>query len=181
MGSSVMCPLTLGAMPTKFARRVAASVSGRFSHRQNAITIAATAPTRMSAPIMRPSTRRHPADASSGSAMGSATEHAQPDDESDEDDQARIYEHSRPQVRVEPGTREELPAHHGPEDAEHEGRHPGGKVRASHRDVGAWPAARQQGASGHRVTTAKARPTPTRFSGDHGPTGPAAGAEVARP
>ncbi len=36
-----MCPFTLGAMPTKFARTVASSVSGRFSHCQTATATAA--------------------------------------------------------------------------------------------------------------------------------------------
>src|SRR5262247_2275934 len=110
-----MCPFTLGAMPMKFARTVAASVSGRFSQRQTVAAIAAAAPTRMSAPITRPTARRHPGDDSSGSVMGSATKHAQPDDEGDEDHQSRIHENTRPQIRVEPRAREELPEQHGPE------------------------------------------------------------------
>src|SRR5262245_17311105 len=143
-----MCPFTLGAMPTKFARTVAASVWGRFSHCQTVSPTANTAPTRMSAPIMRPRGRRQPGDSSSGSAKGSATEHAQPDNQGDEDHEAGIHEHTRAQVRIEPGAREDLPEQQRPQDTEHEGRHPRWKVRAGHGDVRAWPAAGQNGADG---------------------------------
>src|SRR5262245_12654502 len=104
-----MCPFTLGAMPMKFARTVASSVSGRVSHCHTATTTATAAPTRMRVPTRRPRARRHAGGLSSRSAMGSATEHAHPDDQGEKDHQARVHENTGSQVRVEPGAGEELP------------------------------------------------------------------------
>src|SRR5262249_15405533 len=124
MGSSTMWPFTLGAMPTKFARTVAASVSGRISHRQTVTTIAIAAPMRMSTPIARPRPRRGPDGGSSRSAaMGSAPKEVQ-QDQRDEDYQPPVHEHARPEMRIEPGPREELPAQDGPDHADDEGAHP---------------------------------------------------------
>src|SRR5262245_37156266 len=124
----MMRPLTSGAIPMKFARTVASLVSARFSHCHMVTTTAATAHTRMSAPTTRPTTRRHPGDMSLEKAVGSATEHAQREDQCDEERQARIHERSRPQIRVDSDAREDLPAHDGAENADHEGDHPGREV-----------------------------------------------------
>src|SRR5262252_3951097 len=145
-----MCPDTFGAIPTKLARTVASSVSGKFSHRQTVTTMAIKAPTMMSVPRARASARRPADGASSGSIAGSATEHT-PEDQGDEDHERGIDEDARAQVGVEAGPREELPAEHGREDADHEGEHPRGKIRACHGDVRTRPAAGQNGAApGHR-------------------------------
>src|SRR5262245_17874912 len=130
IGSSTMWPLTFGAIPTKFARMGASSVSGRFSHCQAAAAAATTAPTRISAPTRRAATRRHPPGASSESIVGSATEHSQPEGEGDDQDQTRIDQGPRPEVWVDPDPGKELPAHDGDEDAEDQGQHPGREVRA---------------------------------------------------
>src|SRR5262245_45529147 len=146
IGRSTMWPLTFGAIPTKLARIVASSVSGRFSHCQAAAAAATTAPTRMSAPTRRPATRRHPPGASSESIVGSATEHSQPEGQGDDQDQPRIDQGPRPEVRVDPDPGEELPEHDGDEDAEHERQHPGREVRTRYRDVRPGSAARDSGA-----------------------------------
>src|SRR6516165_8766763 len=129
-----MCPDTFGAIPTKLARTVASSVSGKFSHRQTVTTMAIKAPTMMSVPRARASARRPADGTSSGSLADSATEHT-PKVEGDQDHEGGIDEDARAEVGVEAGPREELPAEHGREDADHEGGHPGGKVGACHGDV----------------------------------------------
>src|SRR5215470_3888479 len=149
MGSSTICPLTFGATPMKFARTVASSVSGKFSHRQMVITIAIRAPTRMSAPRTRPRVRRPVDGGASGSIAGSATKNT-PHDERDEDHEGRVHEYPWSQVGIDAGAREELPAEDGPDDTDYQGRHPGWKIGARHRDVLAPPATGQKGADGGR-------------------------------
>src|SRR5882724_1294412 len=139
MGSSMMWPLTLGAMPTKLARTVAASVSGLLSHRQMVNAIATTAPTRMIAPTARPRVRRSGA----GCSACSATEHALPDDKGEEDHQGHIHESSWPEVGIDAQTHEEPPEEDSPENTDHQRRHPGWEVRAGHGDVRARAAARK--------------------------------------
>src|SRR4029077_14554810 len=134
MGSSMMWPLTLGAMPTKLARTVAVSVSGRLSQRQTVKTIATMAPTRMIAPTARPMARRS-GEGCSGYAVGSASKHALPDDEGEEDHQGHIHESSWPEVGIDAQTREEVPQEDGSESAKPQRRHPGREVRAGHGDV----------------------------------------------
>src|SRR5215468_11182287 len=153
-----MCPDTFGAIPTKLARTVASSVSGKFSHRQTVTTMAIKAPTMMSVPRARASARRSAEGTSSGS-VGSATEDT-PEDEGDEDHEGGIDEDARAEVGVEAGPREELPAEHGREDADHEGEHPRGKVRACHGDVRTRPAAGEKGAARGRHSAAKPRSHP---------------------
>src|SRR5262245_42355689 len=172
MGSSTMCPFTLGAMPTKLARTVASSVSGRVSHCQTATATAIAAPTRMSAPTRRPKARRHAGGLSSRSVMGSATEHAHPDDHGEKDHQTRVHKNTGSQVRVDPRAGEELPEQYRSEDTEHEGRHPGWKVRARHGDVRAGPAPREPGAGhGHHdaagATTTRERAERAREGDAH--------------
>src|SRR5262245_3372512 len=179
MGSSTMCPFTLGAMPTKFARTVAASVSGRYSHCHTVYATAMAAPTRISAPIRRPRTRCRPDPPSSKSAMGSSTEYAQPDDERQEDHQARIHEDPRPQERVEPGAREESPAQHGADDTQHQRGHPRGEVRAGHGNVRPRTAARQSYSGDGDPAASGAVPQPRRSHAVYRSVrGPGAGAPV---
>src|SRR5215510_5037426 len=128
----------------KLARTVASSVSGRFSHCQNATIAATSALKRMSPPTIRPTTRRHPPPgASSGSAIASATEHPYPEDQCDEQHEARVHERARPEIGVDADAREEFPEHDGADDADQERRHPGREVRPRQGDVGAWPASRE--------------------------------------
>src|SRR5215475_1018892 len=109
----------------KLARTVASSVSGRFSHCQNATIAATSALNRMTPPTIRPTTRRQPPPgASSGSAIASATEHSHPEDECDEQHKARVHERSRPEIGIDADAREELPEHDGADDPDHERRHP---------------------------------------------------------
>src|SRR5262249_54380017 len=109
----------------KLARTVASSVSGRFSHCQNATIAAASAHKRMSAPTIRPTTRRQPPPGiSSGSAIASATEHAHPEYECDEQHEPRVHERSRSEIRIDADALEELPEQDGADDGDHERRHP---------------------------------------------------------
>src|SRR5690348_13848250 len=171
MGSSVMWPLTLGAMPTKLARTVAASVSGRLSHRQTVKTIATMAPTRMIAPTVRPVARRS-GEGCSVYAVGSATEHALPDDEGEKNHQRDIHESSWPKVGVDAQAREEPPEEDGSENAKHQRRHPGREVRAGHGDVRGRPAAREEAGSDDQDTRGQASPGthqgPAPLRGPHG-------------
>src|SRR5215471_21597124 len=174
-----MCPDTFGAIPTKLARTVASSVSGKFSHRQMVTTMAIKAPTMMSAPRARASARRRADGTSSGSIAGSATEHT-PEDEGDEDREGGIDEDARSEVGVEAGPREELPAEHGREDADHEGEHPRGKVRACHGDVCTPPAAGQNDADRGHPRPAKPRSGPANVEFAHKANGRWAGAGPTR-
>src|SRR5262249_52921719 len=146
-----MWPLTFGAIPTKFARMVASSVSGRYSHCQAAAAATTRAHTRMRAPTTRPATRRHPPCPSSGSSAGSATEHSQPEGEGDDDNQTRVHERPRPEIRVDPNAREELPEEDGADDTDHQREHPRREVGACHGDVGTRAAPGERGArDGHQ-------------------------------
>src|SRR5215467_3411610 len=175
-----MCPDTFGAIPTKLARTVASSVSGKFSHRQTVTTMAIRAPTMMSVPRARASARRPAEGASSGSVARSATEHT-PEDEGDEDHEGRIDEDARNQVGIEASAREELPAEDGREDADHEGGHPGGKVRACHGDVCTPPAAGQNDADRGHSGLATPRSGPANMELVHTANGRWAGKGRARP
>src|SRR5215813_9731519 len=159
-----MCPDTFAAIPTKLARTVASSVSGKFSHRQTVTTMAIKAPTRMSVPRARASARRPAEGTSSGSIAGSATEHT-PEDERDENHEGGIDEDARAQVRVEAGTCEELPA---------------GKVRACHGDVCTPPAAGQHDADRGHPRPAKPRSGPANVEFAHKANGRWAGAGLTR-
>src|SRR5215469_1982774 len=117
-----MYPFTFGAIPTKLARTVASSVSGRFSHCQIPTTIATAAAIRIRAPTRRPTARRDLSRGSSGSTIASATEHSQPEDQGDEEHQARVHDGgSRPEIRIDSRARAELPEEDGAENAEHQG------------------------------------------------------------
>src|SRR5262245_24344141 len=110
-----MWPFTLGAMPTKLARTVAVSVSGRLSQRQTVKTSAKMAPTRMIGPTVRPRARRS-GEGCSVSSVGSATEHALPDDEGEEDHQRDVHESPWPEIWIDAKAREEPPAEDGSEN-----------------------------------------------------------------
>src|SRR5215467_13039049 len=106
-------------MPMKLARTVASSVSGRFSHCQNATIAAASAHKRMSPPTIRPTTRRQPPPGtSSGSGIASATEHAHPEDECDEQHETPVHERSRSEIRIDADEREEFPERDGADDTD---------------------------------------------------------------
>src|SRR5215472_13386641 len=174
-----MCPDTFAAMPTKLARTVASSVSGKFSHRQTVTTMAIKAPTRIMAPRARPSARRPADGTSSCSNVGSATEHA-PEDEGDEDHEGRIDEHARTEVGVEAGAREEFPDENRPEDAHHEGGHPRGKVGPRHGDVCTPPATGQHDTDRGHSGPATPRSGPANVELAHTANGRWAGARPAR-
>src|SRR6266436_9667690 len=95
----MMWPLTCGAMPTKLARTVASSVCGRVSHCSRVTTTAMAAPATIAAPITRPARRRAPESPSSVSgAIGLHPEQRHPENEGDENREARVDERSRAEV-----------------------------------------------------------------------------------
>src|SRR5205823_10309825 len=120
-----MCPLTWGAMPTKLARTVASSVCGRVSHCSSVTTTATAAPATIKAPSSRPATRRAPESPSpSCGAMGLDPEQRHPEDEGDENREARVDERSRTEVGVNAHPQEEPSREHGDTDTDRGAEHP---------------------------------------------------------
>src|SRR5262245_31673721 len=121
-----MCPLTCGAMPTKFARTVASSVWGRVSHWSSVTATAMSAAPTMAAPTRRPTMRREPGSADlSPLVMASASEDGHPQDEGDQEGQAAVYQSRRPDVRVDAGANEEPSGHQRDHDPDEAAQHPG--------------------------------------------------------
>src|SRR4030095_17219818 len=89
-------------MPMKLARTVASSVCGRVSHCRSVTTTATAAPPTINAPSTRPATRRTLEPPSSARcAIGLDPEQRHPQDEGDENREARIDQRSRTEVRVD--------------------------------------------------------------------------------
>src|SRR5215470_1040236 len=88
-------------MPTKLARTVASSVWGRVSHCSKVTMTATIAPATIAAPMRRP-TRRRVAE-SSGSTRGGIgldPEERHPQNQGDEDGEARVDERTRAEVWI---------------------------------------------------------------------------------
>src|SRR5262245_40892815 len=120
-----MWPLTCGAMPMKLARTVASSVCGRVSHCSKVTITAIAAPATITVPITRPATRRAPDSPRSPCwSMGLPPEQRYPENEGDENHEARIDERSRAEVGVDAQSQEEPPREHGDADADRGAQHP---------------------------------------------------------
>src|SRR5256886_16362136 len=131
-----MWPLTCGAMPTKLARTVASSVCGRVSHCSSVTTTAMAAPATIAAPITRPARRRAPESPSALSGViGLHPEQRHPENQGDENREARIDECSRAEVRVHADAEKEPPRDHGNTDADRGAEHPRRKKRADDVDL----------------------------------------------
>src|SRR5262247_135979 len=131
-----MCPLTWGAMPTKLARTVASSVCGRVLHCSSVTTTATAAPATISPPSSRPATRRAPASSGpSRGAIGLDPEQGHPEDEGDENREARVDERARAEVGVHTDHDEEPSREHGHDDADRGAEHPRGKERPDDVDL----------------------------------------------
>src|SRR4029077_12442163 len=131
-----MWPLTCGAMPTKLARTVASSVCGRVSHCSRVTITAIAAPATINVPSTRPATRRAPDPSSSACwASGRDPEQRHPENEGDENREARIDERARAEVWVDAYPQEEPPREHGDTDADRGAEHPRGEGRADNVDV----------------------------------------------
>src|SRR6266850_2978129 len=123
-------------MPTKLARTVASSVCGRVSHCSSATITATAAPATINVPSTRPATRRAPESASSPRcAIGLHPEQRHPEDEGDENREARIDECSRAEVGVDAHPQEEPASEHGDTDADRGAEHPRWEERADHVDL----------------------------------------------
>src|SRR5206468_2188198 len=112
-------------MPTKLARTVASSVCGRVSHCSRVMITATAAPATINVPSARPTTRRAPE--SPGSlrcAIGLHPEQRHPEDEGDENREARIDERSRAEVGVHADPEEEPTRDDGDTDADRGAEHP---------------------------------------------------------
>src|SRR5262245_6560683 len=132
----MMWPLTCGAMPTKLARTVASSVCGRVSHCSRVTITAMTAPATIEAPIRRPARRRAPESPSAPSgAMGRYPEQRHPENQGDENREARIDERSRAEVRVHADAEKQPSRDHGNTDADRGAEHPRRKERADDVDL----------------------------------------------
>src|SRR5262244_2446046 len=111
-----MGPLTCGAMPTMLARTAASSVRGWTSLRCQTTALVTTAPATMSTPSTRPASRR-PVALRSGvaetSAITSCPEEREPHEHRQQDEETRIHDQHRAQVRLEPDGGEELTEHRG--------------------------------------------------------------------
>src|SRR5262245_55129905 len=131
-----MWPLTWGAMPTKLARTVASSVCGRVLHCNSVMTMATAAPATIRPPSSRPATRRAPPSPSpSRGAIGLGPEQRHPEDEGDENREARVDERPWADVGVHPHHDEEPSREHGDHDADRGAEHPGGEERADDVDL----------------------------------------------
>src|SRR3989454_1177640 len=112
-------------MPTKLARTVASSVCGLVSHCSSATITATAAPATIRVPSTRPATRRAPESARSARcAIGLHPEQRHPEDEGDENREARIDERSRAEVRVHADAEKEPSRDHGNTDADRGAEHP---------------------------------------------------------
>src|ERR1043166_7328885 len=131
-----MCPLTWGAMPTKLARTVASSVCGRVLHCSSVITTATAAPATIKPPSSRPATRRAPGSSSpSRGAIGLGPEQRHPEDEGDENREARVDERSRAEVGIHAEPEEEPSSEHGDDDADGGAENPPREERADDVDL----------------------------------------------
>src|SRR5215831_18972029 len=131
-----MCPLTCGAMPTKFARTVASSVCGRVSHWSSVTTTAMSAAPTIEAPTTRPTMRRESGSADlSPLVMASASEDGHPQDEGDQEGQAPVDQRRRPDVGVDAGAHEESPGDQRDHDPDEPAQHPGRKEGADDVDL----------------------------------------------
>src|SRR6266404_2157350 len=123
-------------MPTKLARTVASSVCGRVSHCSSVTITATAAPATISTPSTRPATRRAPESASSARcAIGLHPEQRHPEDEGDENREARIDERSRTEERIHAHPEEDRAREQGETDADRGAEHPRGEERADHVDL----------------------------------------------
>src|SRR5262245_28108726 len=123
-------------MPTKLARTVASSVCGRTSHCRSVTITATTAPATINAPSTRPATRRareSPGPSSGGIRLDS--EEGYPEDEGDQDREARIDEHSGANVGIHASANEEVSRQHGDHDADRGAEHPRREERADDVDL----------------------------------------------
>src|SRR6266403_1355784 len=106
-------------MPTKLARTVASSVCGLVSHCSSATITATAAPATIRVPSTRPATRRAPGSPSSARcAIGLHPEQRHPEDEGDENREARVDERSRTEERIYAHPQEEPTREHGDADAD---------------------------------------------------------------
>src|SRR5215470_3511929 len=112
-------------MPTKLARTVASSVCGRTSHWSRATITAMAAPVTIAAPSSLPATRRAPASpVPSCGAIGLHPEERHPENEGDENREARVHERSRAEVGIEAHAEEEPSRDDGDGDADRGAEHP---------------------------------------------------------
>src|SRR5262249_20920054 len=134
--NSTMCPLTCGAMPTKFARTVASSVCGRVVHCIKVTTTAIAAPATMRPPIRRPARRRAPsfARALCGS-ISLDPEPRHPEHQGDEQREARIDERPRAAGGIDADAKKDRSRDGSAHDADRRAKHPGGEERADHVDL----------------------------------------------
>src|SRR6266700_1798765 len=131
-----MWPLTWGATPTKLARTVASSVCGRVLHCSSVTTTAMAAPATIKPPSSRPATRRAPGSSSpSRGAIGLDPEQRHPEDEGDENREARVDERSGAEVGIHAEPEEEPSGEHGDDDADGGAEHPRREERADDVDL----------------------------------------------
>src|SRR6266704_1364411 len=105
-------------MPTKLARTVASSVCGRVSHCSSVTTTAMAAPATIAAPITRPARRRAPESPSALSGViGLHPEQRHPENQGDENREARIDERPRAEERVHAHPEEDRAREQGDNDA----------------------------------------------------------------
>src|SRR5262249_1815456 len=140
--SSVIGPLTCGAIPTTLARTAASSVRGWMSLRRHAAARARTAPTTMRRPMTRPVRGSGSGLAGDGVAILRPVEQ-EPHGECQERPQARVDQEQRPQVGLEPGRSEELSQERGDDHADRHANDPRRKERAL--DVDDGVTCRQEG------------------------------------
>src|SRR5262245_24063892 len=123
-------------MPMKLARTVASSVCGRVPHCSSVTTTATAAPATIAPPIRRPTRRRTVASSNvARCAIGLNPEQRHPQDEGDENREARIDQRSRTEVRIDADPQEEHTREHGDADADRGAEHPRGEERADHVDL----------------------------------------------
>src|SRR5437867_9039581 len=123
-------------MPTKLARTVASSVCGRVCHCNSVTTMATAAPATIRPPSSRPATRRAPPSARPLRwSIWLAPEQRHPENEGDEQREARIDERSRAEVGVHAHPEEQLSREHGDDDADRGAEHPRGEERADDVDL----------------------------------------------
>src|SRR6267142_4700504 len=123
-------------MPTKLARTVASSVCGRVSHCSSATITATAAPATINVPSTRPATRRAPESPSSARcAIGLHPEQRHPEDEGDENREARVDERPRAEERIHAHPEEDRAREQGDTDADRGAEHPRGEERADHVDL----------------------------------------------
>src|SRR5215470_8678720 len=123
-------------MPTKLARTVASSVCGRVLHCSSATTTAMAAPATIRPPSSRPARRRAPGSPRpSGGDTGLGPEQSHPEDEGDENREARVDERPRADVGVHPHHDEEPSREYCDDDADGGAEHPRGEERTDDVDL----------------------------------------------